>query len=70
MRVKPAAGLSVRDPLTKKLLPPEGIDVPDGDILWTKMHNDGDVVIILDAIAESAQPVAVEHVDAPEGEAL
>ena len=44
MRVKPAPGLSVRDPATKKLLPPEGIEVDDNSILWTKMLNDGDVV--------------------------
>lgn len=43
MRVKPAPGLSVRDPLTKRLLTEEGIEVPDGSILWTKMLNDGDV---------------------------
>lgn len=46
MRVKPAPGLSVRDPLTKQLLTDEGIQVPDGDIVWTKMLNDGDVVRI------------------------
>lgn len=45
MRVKPAPGLSVRNPETKELLPPEGIDVPDDSILWTKILNDGDVVI-------------------------
>lgn len=46
MRVKPAPGLSVRDPATKKLLPSEGIDVPDNSILWAKMLNDGDVVSV------------------------
>lgn len=45
MRVKPALGLSVRNPETKELLPAEGIDVPDDSILWTKILNDGDVVI-------------------------
>ncbi|MFX1674053.1 DUF2635 domain-containing protein [Paraburkholderia sp. A2WS-5] len=44
MRVKPAPGLSVRDPETKQLLPEEGIDVPDDSILWNKILNDGDVV--------------------------
>jgi hypothetical protein len=48
MRVKPAPGLSVRNPADKQLLPPEGIDVPDGDILWTKILNDGDVVLVSD----------------------
>ncbi|WNC90956.1 DUF2635 domain-containing protein [Paraburkholderia sp. FT54] len=45
MRVKPAPGLSVRDPVTKQLLPAEGIDVPDGDIFWTRCLNDKDVVL-------------------------
>lgn len=44
MRVKPAPGLSVRDPVTKQLLPADGIDVPDGDIFWTRCLNDKDVV--------------------------
>lgn len=48
MRVKPASGLKVRDPFTKNLLPPEGIDVPDDSILWTKILNDGDVVLVTD----------------------
>lgn len=47
MRVKPAPGLSVRDPDTKALLPSEGIDVPDDSIVWIKMLNDGDVVRIV-----------------------
>ena len=46
MRVKPAPGLSVRDPITKQLLPAEGIDVPDDSILWNKIINDGDVVVV------------------------
>lgn len=45
MRVKPAPGLQVRNPADKQLLPPEGIDVPDDSILWTKLINDGDVVV-------------------------
>lgn len=45
MIVKPAPGLSVRDPATKRLLPEEGITVPDGDIMWTRALNDGDVVL-------------------------
>jgi hypothetical protein len=46
MRIKPAPGLSVRDPETKQLLPADGIDVPDDSILWTKILNDGDVVLV------------------------
>jgi hypothetical protein len=46
MRIKPAPGLSVRDPVTKQLLPADGIEVPDGDIFWTRCLNDGDVVLV------------------------
>lgn len=46
MRIKPAPGLSVRNPADKKLLPTEGIDVPDDSILWNKILNDGDVVLV------------------------
>jgi hypothetical protein len=45
MIVKPAPGISVRNPVTKQLLPPEGIEVPDGDIFWTRVLNDKDVVL-------------------------
>ncbi len=45
MIVKPAPGLKVRHPVTKQFLPPEGIEVPDGDIFWTRAANDSDVVI-------------------------
>ncbi|AOK33963.1 TPA: DUF2635 domain-containing protein [Burkholderia cenocepacia] len=45
MIVKPAPGLKVRHPVTKQFLPPEGIEVPDGDIFWTRAASDGDVVI-------------------------
>jgi hypothetical protein len=57
MRVKPAPGLQVRNPADKQLLPPEGIDVPDDSILWTKILNDGDVVRV-DAKAAAA-PVVI-----------
>jgi hypothetical protein len=45
MIVKPAPGLKVRHPVTQQFLPPEGIEVPDGDIFWTRAANDGDVAI-------------------------
>jgi hypothetical protein len=65
MRVKPAPGLQVRNPADMQLLPPEGIDVPDDSILWTKILNDGDVVLA-DAKAASV-PVAVAVPAAKEG---
>ncbi len=55
MRIKPAPGLSVRNPADKQLLPADGIDVPDGDILWTKLLNDGDVVLVPTTQAEAAK---------------
>ncbi len=71
MIVKPAPGLKVRHPVTKQLLPDEGIEVPDGDIFWTRVLNDGDVVEVsakefqaaqakaaADAAASSDQPAA------------
>lgn len=45
MIVKPAPGLKVRHPVTKQFLPPEGIEVPDGDIFWARAAADGDVVL-------------------------
>jgi hypothetical protein len=55
MRVKPAPGLNVRNPETKQLLPAEGIDVPDDSILWTKIFNDGDVVLVPVAAPKGAE---------------
>jgi hypothetical protein len=59
MRVKPAPGLSVRDPVTKQLLPADGIDVPDGDIFWTRCLNDKDVVLGSAEDSASAAPNTV-----------
>ncbi|WP_175829717.1 DUF2635 domain-containing protein [Burkholderia cepacia] len=53
MRVKPAPGLQVRDPITKKLLTADGIEVPDDSPVWNRILNDGDVVRV-----EQAVPVA------------
>lgn len=46
MIVKPAPGLKVRHPVTKQFLTDEGLEVPDGDLFWTKVLNDGDVVLV------------------------
>ena len=54
MIVKPAPGLKVRHPVTKQFLPDEGIEVPDGDIFWTRAAADGDVVIAA-PVAERAR---------------
>lgn len=66
MRVKPAPGLKVRNPADKQLLPPEGIDVPDDSILWTKILNDGDVVLVkanATPPAAASAPLAVKEGD-------
>ena len=46
MFVKPAAGLKIRDPFKRDHLPPEGREVPDGDLYWARLVRDGDVVIV------------------------
>ena len=44
MRVKPAPGLVVRDPLSRRPVPAEGLEVPDTDSFWLRRLRDGDVV--------------------------
>lgn len=44
MFVKPAPGLKVRDPQSKRHLPEEGAEVPDSDSYWVRRLIDGDVV--------------------------
>lgn len=51
MKVKPAEGRAVRDPLLRDLLPDEGRDVPRDDY-WTRRLMDGDVV----EVAEESAP--------------
>jgi hypothetical protein len=43
MRVKPAAGRNVRDPITKRHLPTDGADVPESTY-WIRRLRDGDVI--------------------------
>lgn len=45
MRVFPATGLKVRDPVKKDLLPAEGREVSDTDSFWHRRLADGDVVL-------------------------
>lgn len=44
MRVYPNAGLKVRDPVKKDLLPEEGLEVRDTDLYWHRRIAHGDVV--------------------------
>jgi hypothetical protein len=45
MKVVPAAGLIVRDPVSHAPLPPEGREVADGDLYWLRRIRDGDVTV-------------------------
>lgn len=45
MFVYPKAGIRVRDPVRKDLLPEKGREVADNDIYWLRRIADGDVVI-------------------------
>lgn len=46
MRVKPADGRLVRDPVTKRHIPAEGADVPD-TVFWFRRLASGDVVHVV-----------------------
>lgn len=45
MFVTPKQGLMIFDPRLKDRLPPEGREVPDGDVYWTRLLLDGDIVL-------------------------
>ena len=45
MKVYPTPGLQTRDPVSKQLLAPEGMDVPDGDLFYVRRLRDGDVTL-------------------------
>lgn len=44
MHVKPAEGMKLLDPETGAPIPPEGIEVSDYDLYWTRRLRDGDAV--------------------------
>ena len=46
MYVVPKEGLKIFDPFKKDHIPAEGREVPDGDMYWHRLNNDGDVTII------------------------
>lgn len=59
MRVKPADPTAViRDPHTKRQLPAEGGDVPDGDVFWNRRLRDGSVVRVVDESPTGREPIA------------
>ncbi|SIT50441.1 conserved hypothetical protein [Paraburkholderia piptadeniae] len=49
MKVKPAPGLKVRDPVLKDYLPDEGREVGDFDLYYIRRLRDGDVVLVDEA---------------------
>lgn len=54
MKVKPSPGLLVRDPDTRRPLPPEGMDVPES-VHWGRRLAAGDVVRVEEIPAEDAE---------------
>lgn len=56
MKVKPAPGLLVRDPISRRPLPPEGADVPDDSTYWVRRLLDGDVLPVVEAPSVTPRP--------------
>lgn len=42
MHIKPKDGIRVRNPVDFRIVPPDGIEVPDHDLFWHRLVNDGD----------------------------
>lgn len=49
MRVRPKAGMTVRHPQTKQIIPAEGIDVLPTDLYWHRRVQQGDVEVVDDS---------------------
>ncbi|MHB9833826.1 DUF2635 domain-containing protein [Paraburkholderia terrae] len=65
MKVFPAPGLLVRDPVTKTHVPAdEGLDVPDGDLFWNRLLRDGDVTLT----PPDVTPEVIKHAAAADEE--
>ena len=54
MKVKPAEGLKIRDPLSKNFIPDEGKEVPE-NTYWVRRVAYGDVVVVIDTPKELEQ---------------
>lgn len=52
MRVKPAPGINVRDPISLRHLPEEGKDVPE-NTYWKRRIKSGDVVLCTESVLSS-----------------
>ena len=70
MKVYPAPGLRVRDPVTKAHIPETGHEVPDGDLFWARRLRDGDVTLDepeLSTEKASALPMIAESSESTKG---
>lgn len=63
MFIKASPGMRVRDPVTKRVLPEEGKEVPESTF-WIRRLQDGDVVIVPpEPPALAIEPATVVHHD-------
>jgi hypothetical protein len=58
MWVKPGQGLIVRDPRTKQLIGPQGVEVTEHELDFVRMLADGDVVECDPPVEEPEAPPA------------
>ena len=72
MHIKPTAGLKVRDPISRQLLPADGVDVSDqllpgvpDNPYWRQLIRFGDVEVVPPAKVEPGAPPAAK-VEEPE----
>jgi hypothetical protein len=60
MFVIPVKGGVVRDPRTKRIVPAEGLEVPDSDFYWHRRLAHGDVTLRETSAAPDPAPIADE----------
>lgn len=46
MYIKPREGIRVPDPVTRQIVPAEGIEVSDTDFFWLRLVNDGGFEVV------------------------
>jgi hypothetical protein len=61
MKVYPAPGLLVRDPVSKTHVPADGLEVSDGDFFWNRLLRDGDVTLTPPAATTEAVVTDAVH---------
>jgi uncharacterized protein DUF2635 len=64
MLVKPAPGIRLKDPRSMRVIPPEGIEVPDNDIWFTQRIAQGDLVNESARLAKDAADKGKQAADA------